>query len=270
MRTDARAVAAAVALSATLASIAYTAVAISRLRAFSRRPKRQSTRRPAITILKPVAGVEPRLAENLRSFCTQDYPDFEVVLGILDPADPALPIIRAVAAEHAGRTTVVVGNGVAEYRNPKIATLAAMMPRARHALLVIADSDMEVGPDYLDAVAAAFDDADVGAATCIYRGEPADDGLASRLGAMWISEQFAPSALVASAIEPLTYCFGATMAIRRDVFDGIGGLRSLGAQLADDHALGRVVTESGRRVALARYVVATTVAESGLRALLLH
>ncbi len=270
MRTEARDVAAAVALSATLASIAYTVLAIGRLRAFARRPRAQPVRRPPITILKPVCGVEPGLAENLRSFCTQDYPEFEVVLGALDPADPALPIIRAVAAEHAGRTTVVVGNGIAEHRNPKIATLAPMLPHAKHALLAISDSDMRVGPDYLETVASAFDDPDVGAATCLYRAEATDEGLASRLGAMVIVEQFTPSALAAMSIEPLTYCFGATMAVRRDVLDAIGGLPAIGAHLADDHALGHLVSEHGRRVAFAPYAVTNMVHEPGLRALFLH
>lgn len=270
MRADARDVAAAVALSATLASIAYAAFGISRLRAFARRPKPRSARRPAITVLKPVRGAEPRLAENLRSFCAQDYPEYEVVFGVLDPDDAALPIIRAVAAEHAGRTTVVTGNGVAEHRNPKIATLEPMLPHGKHDVLVISDSDMRVGPGYLEAVAAAFDDDRVGAATCTYRGEPADDGVASRLGAMWISEQFAPSALVAMAVEPLTYCFGATMAVRRSTLAAVGGLRALGTHLADDHALGHLVNEHGLRVAFAPYAVTNMVSEPGLRALFSH
>ena len=270
MRTDARDVAAAVALSATLASIAYTALAISRVRALGRRPKTRSARRPAITILKPVRGAEPLLAENLRSFCTQDYPEFEVVFGVLDPADPALDVIRAVAAEHPGRTTVVAGNGVAEHCNPKMSTLAPMLAHAKHGILAISDSDMRVGPDYLDAVAAAFDDERVGAATCTYRGEPADDGLASRLGAMGIGEQFVPSALVAMAIEPLTFCFGATMAVRRGVLDAVGGLRAIGTHLADDFAMGRLVSEHGLRVAFAPYAVTNTVSEPGLRALFSH
>ena len=270
MRADARGVAAAVALTVTLASTAYTALAISRLRAFSRRPRSRSVLRPPITILKPVRGVEPRLAENLRSFCTQDYPDFEVVFGVLDPDDAALPIIRSVAAEHPSRTTVAVGNGVAEHRNPKIATLGPMLPHANHALLAISDSDMRVGPDYLEAVASAFDDQRVGAATCVYRGEAADDGLASQLGAMLIVEQFTPSALAAMSLEPLTYCFGATMAVRRDALDAVGGLRAIGAQLADDFALGFLVSEHGLRVAFAPYAVTNTVSEPGLRALFLH
>ena len=262
--------AAAVALSATLASIAYTVLAIGRLRAFARRPKAKSVRRPPITILKPVCGVEPELAENLRSFCVQDYPEFEVVVGVLDPVDPALAVIRAVAADDPGRITVVVGNGIAAHRNPKIATLAPMLPHAKHALLAISDSDMRVGPGYLEAVASAFDDQRVGAATCVYRGKATDEGLASRLGAMLIVEQFTPSALAAMSIEPLTYCFGATMAVRRDVLDAVGGLPAIGAHLADDHALGHLVSEHGRTVAFAPYAVTNMVNEPGLRALFLH
>ena len=96
-----------------------------------------------------------------------------------------------------------------------------MLPHGRYDLLVVADSDMRVGPDYLEAIAAAFDDPQVGAATCIYHGEPAHDNLASLLGAMSITDQFAPSALVATSLEPLTYCFGGTMAVRHAVLDEI-------------------------------------------------
>ena len=270
MRADLRAVAEKLALAATLASIGYTAFATTRLRAFEGRARERRLVTPAVTILKPVHGVESGLEENLRSFCAQDYPAYDVVLGVHGAGDPALDVINRVAAAFPERTTVVIGDGVARYRNPKIANLAGMLVHARGDVLVIADADMRVTPDYLDAIAAAFADARVGAVTAIYRGEPADETLASALGAMWITEQFAPSALVANALEPLAHTFGATMAVRRDVFDAIGGLDGLGDRLADDHALGMLVTEHGHTVALATYAVANVVAESGLRALLQH
>jgi ceramide glucosyltransferase len=289
MRADLRAVASAAALGATLAGIGYAAFAIARVRSFGRRVNDQAERhraneqeerrratgaamtsRPAVTILKAVRGIEPGLEENLRSFCAQDYPDFHVVLGTLDPHDAALDVLRRVAAAFPDRTTVVTGDGIARFRNPKIATLAPMIGHATGEILVIADSDMRVTPDYLDALVAAFAGERVGAVTCIYRGEPAANDLASALGAMWITEQFAPSALVATAIEPLMYTFGGTMAVRRDVFESIGGLAALGNQIADDATLGRLVTEHGYRVELANYVVTNVVSEPGLRGLLLH
>jgi ceramide glucosyltransferase len=270
MRADLRGAASAIALGAAIASIGYTLFALNRLRAFARRSPARPARREPITILKPMHGLEFELEENLRTFCRQDYPEYQVVLGVLDPDDPALPVLRRVAADCGDHVTVVTGDGVVRHRNPKIATLAPMLPHAQHALLVVADSDMRVGPDYLDAIAASFDDPQVGAATCIYRGEAAGEGLASALGAMAITEQFAPSALVARTLEPMTYCFGGTMAVRRAVLDEIGGLDALGTQLADDAALGRFAAERGHRVALAQYVAATVVDEPDLPALVAH
>jgi ceramide glucosyltransferase len=281
MRVDLRGAAAALTFCAAAASVAYTAFAITRVAAFGRRVARARRMRlpselrwpplhaPAITVLKPVRGIEPELVRNLASFCDQDYPAYDVVLGVLDPHDAALPVLRHVAQTYPGRVTVVTGDGIARCRNPKIATLLPMLEHATGEIVVVADSDMRVGRDYLETLAAAFADPRVGAATALYRGEPAGDGLASRLGAMWITSQFAPSVLVANALEPLAYCFGSTMAVRRTVLDALGGFAALGDELADDHALGRLVAQGGR-VVLLPYVVENVVDEANLRALFAH
>jgi len=285
MRADARGVASALALGAAIASFGYTIFAVTRVLAFARRvdAQRERTRAashgvsaaedarlPSTTVLKPVRGVEPGLAGDLASFCAQDYPAFDVVLGTLDPNDPAAGTLHAVASAGGERVRVVAGDGVPRHRNPKMSTLAPMLPFASGEILVIADSDMRVTPDYLRAVAAAFADPAVGAVTCVYRGEPRAPGIAPALGALWISEQFLPSVLVARIVEPMTYCFGGTMAVRRDVFDAIGGVDVLGRHLADDHALGYLVAASGRRVALADYVVSAGVHDATVGGLLRH
>ena len=187
-----------------------------------------------------------------------------------DHDDRALETIRGVAAAVPERASVVVGDGVARFRNPKMANVAPMVARARGEILVISDSDMRVGPDYLGTVVAAFDDPRVGAVTALYRGETADGTLASTLGAMCLTEQFAPSTLVANTIEPVRYMFGSAMAVRREVLAEIGGIAALGDHLADDFTLGRLVTERGYRVAVARCVVVNVVAERDLRALFAH
>src|SRR5665213_3426053 len=180
MRADLRGIAERVALAAALASTGYAAFALRRLALFERGARDRAEApapdgaRPTVTVLKPAHGDEPELEENLASFCAQEYPYYEVVLGVLDPADPALAAIARVARRFPGRVTVVVGDGVARHRNPKIATLDPMIAHARGEVLVIADSDMRVTPRYLDAVLAPFEDPSVGAVTCVFRGEPAD------------------------------------------------------------------------------------------------
>ncbi len=229
MRVDARAVAARLTLAATIGALLYGAVAVHRVRAFGRRLREyraRPARRPAVTIMKPVRGIDAGLEENLRSFCAQDYPDFHVVFGVHQAGDPALDLIRRVAAAAPGRTTVVVGDGLARCRNPKMANVAPMVAHAHGEIYVISDSDMRVTPDYLDAVVAPFADPGVGAVTARFRGEPADATLASTLGAMCITEQFMPSALVAEALEPVKYLFGSTMAVRRDILAAIGGIEA--------------------------------------------
>ena len=276
MRAELRDAAAALSASAALASVGYAAFAMLQLNAFGRRVRARpeaparGREQPAISVLKPVHGLEPGLEENLRSFCAQDYGAFEVVFGVHGAGDPALEVVRRVAAGNPRRTRVVVGDGTTPVRNPKIANVAAMLPGTSGEIVVIADSDMRVGPGYLAALAATFDDPRVGAVTALYRGEAAVPGVASVLGAMWIGEQFAPSVLVANAVEPLAYTFGSTMAVRRAVLERIGGIAALGDTLADDHELGRRVARAGFAVALAPYVVTTMVAERDVVGLVEH
>jgi ceramide glucosyltransferase len=250
------------------ASLVYGAVALARTRAFARRERPQPRATPFVSVLKPLHGDEPLLAEMLRSFCAQDYPRFEVILGARDPNDPALAVARAIAAEFT-HVRVVDGRDAPRHTNPKANTLAGIVPHARGEIIAIADSDMRVDPQWLRAVAAAFDEPDVGAVTCLYRGVPLD-GLAATLGAMANHEHYAPSVLVAELLGPLRYTFGSTMAVRRELFEAIGGLDALGAHVADDAVLGELVVAGGARVALAPYVVENVVDEPTLAALWSH
>jgi ceramide glucosyltransferase len=250
------------------ASLVYGAVALARTRAFARRERPQPRATPFVSVLKPLHGDEPLLAEKLRSFCAQDYPRFEVILGARDPNDPALAVARAIAAEFT-HVRVVDGRDAPRHTNPKANTLAGIVPHARGEIIAIADSDMRVDPQWLRAVAAAFDEPDVGAVTCLYRGVPLD-GLAATLGAMANHEHYAPSVLVAELLGPLRYTFGSTMAVRRELFEAIGGLDALGSHVADDAVLGELVVAGGARVALASYVVENVVDEPTLAALWSH
>ena len=276
MRAQLRTAAAIATCGAVLGSLAYVAFALTRVVAFGRRPTVQANPgadgyEPSVSVLKPLHGDGPGLAANLASFCAQDYDRFDVLFGTREPDDPALAVAREVAAAFPHRATAHCADEVTPvYANPKINTLAALVPRARGDLLVISDGDMHVDRGYLRAVCAPFADPAVGAVTCLYRGVPAGDDFASALGACANHEHFAPSALVAHALLPQRLCFGATMAVRRSVFEQIGGLAALGPFLADDARLGALVAERGQQVVLSRYVVENVVAERDLRALLRH
>jgi ceramide glucosyltransferase len=222
---------------------------------------------PSITVLKPVAGNEPDLYKNLASFCQQDYDGFyEVVFCLHRESDPARSVVERVVSEFpACRPRIAYGEN-SDLVNPKIANLAKNGVVTSREIVVIADSDVCVGPTYLRALAACFESQSIGAVTCLYSGT-ANRYFSSRLGAVGINDGIAPSVLVALMLGELRFCLGATMAVRGTLLDAIGGLSALGRTLSDDHTLGQLVTIRGYKVELSRYVVTTMIPEKTLRAL---
>jgi ceramide glucosyltransferase len=226
-------------------------------------------RRPPITVLKPLHGDEPLLEQALASVCAQDYPDYQVVFGVSDAADPALAVVTRLRARFPDCDIAVVVNPARHGTNGKVGNLINMLPRAKHAVLAIADSDLHVQPDYLARLADALARPDTGLVTTLYTGLPAGRRLARRLGATQITHYFLPGALLARAMGRQD-CLGATMMLRRATLDRIGGLQALADHLADDQVLGRLVAALGLAVRLAVTVPATTVPEARLRDLLRH
>jgi len=153
--------------------------------------------------------------------------------------------------------------------NPKISTLRQLMDRARYDLLVIADGDVLVGPDYLAQVAAAFRMPGVGLVSCPYRAGPSHT-LGSALEPLTIAADFIPSVTVANYVEGIRFALGATMALTRQALSAIGGLAPLADFLADDYQLGFRVAQTGLQVKILPYVVATNNPEMSFADYLSH
>ena len=239
------------------------------LRRFSLEPVVQPAARPPVTVLKPLFGDEPLLEIALTSFCIQTYPDYQIVFGVQDPADPALAVIGRLRALFPERDIGVVVDPTPHGANRKVANLINMLPAAKHDVLVIADADLHAPPSYLERIVAALQAPGAGLVTTLYTGFPGVPGLPARLGASQINHVFLPGVLLARAMGRQD-CLGATMALTRGTLGRIGGLPALAPHLADDNMLGRLVRGQGLRIALARTVPATTVPEASLAALWRH
>ncbi|MGO8856533.1 MAG: bacteriohopanetetrol glucosamine biosynthesis glycosyltransferase HpnI [Steroidobacteraceae bacterium] len=219
-----------------------------------RKPPRTSVQLPPVTLLKPLCGAEPGLYEHLRAFCQQDYPEYQIIFGVRDPADPACAVVGRLIEEFPSLPIDVVVNPQLHGSNLKVSNLINMLARARHEFLVMADSDAFVGPDYLGIVTAPLLDPAVGLVTCTYRGVPTE-GIWSRLGAMYINEWYVPSVLLAWLFGYQGYVSGQSMCMRHDTVRAIGGFRAIANHLADDHRLGELVSELGLRIVLSPYMV---------------
>jgi ceramide glucosyltransferase len=222
-----------------------------------------------VSVLKPLSGNEPRLYENLASFCRQQHPAYQLVFGVRASDDPALAVCRRLQADFPACDIALVVAAEVHGPNRKVCNLINMLPDARHPWLVVADSDIAVAPDYLARVTAPLADPATGVVTCLYRGR-ALAGFWSRLGAQFIDDWFAPSVRIAHAAGSRRFAFGATIALRRDTLAAIGGFTALCGRLADDFWLGELTRRQGLTTVLSDVVVCTDITEGRLGALWKH
>jgi ceramide glucosyltransferase len=229
--------------------------------AASRKKSGQSTppgsQLPPVSILKPLKGVDPEIWENFRSFCEQDYPEFQIIFGVSDPDDPAIEVVRRLQTEYPTRHILPIECHRILGPNIKISNLVQMLPAASHDILLVSDSDIRVSKDYLRRVIAPLRDISVGLVTCLYRGIAARS-LSSHLEALGIGMDFVPGVLSARIIERgIHFAFGSTIALRRSDLRAIGGFEVLLDYLADDYELGRRISATGKRIELSDVTVET-------------
>ncbi|GJH12157.1 bacteriohopanetetrol glucosamine biosynthesis glycosyltransferase HpnI [Caballeronia novacaledonica] len=220
----------------------------------------------SVSVLKPLCGTEPRLYSNLETFCTQTHPSYQLLFGVASASDPAAGVVERLARAFPKLDIELVIDGTAHGSNRKVGNLINLAARAKHDLIVIADSDIAVEPDYLVRVTGPLADANVGVVTCLYRARRVG-GFWSRIGALFIDEWFAPSVHVANVLGQNRFGFGATLALRRDTLVKSGGFEAVRDCLADDYWLAEHVRALGLRTVLSDVVVTTDVIEHDLTSL---
>ncbi len=250
-------------------ALLYLAACAWATRAWLKRRTTAAVAMPPITILKPLCGMEADLYDNLRSFCTQDYPEFQIIFGSRSADDPALDVARTLQCEFPHLDIRIVCDHPVHCGNFKVANLMQMEPHVTSEYLAISDSDIRVGKDYLRHLAADLAQPNTGVVTCLYRGLPGAN-IWSRLGALHINDWFLPSVLTGRLLGLNDFGFGATLALRRQSLERIGGFKALADQLADDYMLAKLLRDHGLDTVLSDYLVETTVHEPSFASLWQH
>ena len=251
----------------------YTLLATMLAGRFMRNADSSAAQSPAVTILKPLHRCEPDLSQNLETFFAQDYGGaIQIIFGVHHEDDPAVDVVRALQAKYPHRDTQIVADTALYGANAKVSNLINMLPAARHDTLVLSDSDIAVGPRWLSQVVQALGRPGVGIVTCLYTGEPANDGhrLWSSLAAMGTSHTFLPNAVLGTSLGLAAPCFGSTIALRRETLEEVGGFRAFADQLADDYEMGRAVRGKGYTLAIPAMGVGHTAAEDSFQDLFRH
>ncbi len=209
---------------------------------------------PPVTIFKPVHGAEEQLAANLESFFQQDYPDYELIFGVRDAANPAARVVEEIRARYPRIPSRVIISGPPAWPNAKVFSLDQMIAASTRTYFIISDSDVRVAPNFLRNTIPPLLDPEVGLITCMYRGVPAAD-FWSRLEALGLSVEMSSGVMVADMMEGMRFALGPAMAVRRDAIDAIGGIAAVADYYSDDFELGNRIWAKGYRVLLSHHIV---------------
>jgi ceramide glucosyltransferase len=205
---------------------------------------------PAASLIKPVRGLDEEAEANLASFLTLDYPGkHEVLFCVEEERDPAVPVIRRLLRTHPEADARLL---VRPRANPgilgKIHNMMVGVEASRHPVLVFSDADVRAGAGYVQDLVRPLADARVGLAF----GAPVVSGAQTAAAALLALAVNDAILLIAPAValQRVEGACGASMAIRRETLEAVGGLAPFAGQIADDAALGRAVRRAGLQIAL--------------------
>jgi ceramide glucosyltransferase len=219
------------------------------LRRGRRADRGQEKQGPAVSILKPIGGLDDGLREAIASHVAMKTTrEFELLCGVTSLDDPAVNVI----SEFPSVRIVVTSTKTA---NAKVGVLMDLVAEVRHPIIIVNDADIRVDPDYLDRVTAPLSDPRVGLVTCLFRTNGST--FASRFEGLGVMTDFAPSALMARTVGVDEFAMGSTMAFRRTELERIGGFAAIADYVADDYQVGHRIHALGLKCVLSDAVVET-------------
>ena len=142
----------------TVAGFAYYLIALWSARAFLRRPRFPAAGfAPPVSMLKPIYGIDPGMAEAFASHCRQNYSgEYELLFGVSSLDDPACAVVRQLQADFPDRAIQLILCPETLGPNGKVSNLAQLVQHTRYDFLLINDADIRVGPNYLAHTLAPF------------------------------------------------------------------------------------------------------------------
>lgn len=221
-----------------------------------------ATRHRSVTVLRPVHGLDAFDTETLESTFHLDWPRYDIIFCAARPDDPACDAIRGMIARNPHRNArLMIGEDRAT-ANPKLNNLIKGWDAATGEMVVMADANLLLPPDYLHRLFAVWDD------DCALVSSPP---AGTRPGNLWGAVEcaflngFQGRWQLAADSVGLGYAQGKTLMVRKSWLDAAGGLPALGRNLAEDVAFTKLVRERGAKVRLAQHMFSQPVGVRSFR-----
>ena len=200
---------------------------------------------PLVSVIAPARGLEPGLAENLRTLLTQDYPQYEVIFVFDSGNDPALKIVEQLKKTSLVSVRTIIA-GPATDSGQKVHNLRVAVTQVdpKTEVLVFVDSDARPENSWLKKLVAPLADETLGASSGYRWFVPQKGGIASRLRGVW-------NASIASALGTdmtKNFCWGGSTAIRRTTFDRLNVSERWRGTVSDDFTITRVLKEANQPI----------------------
>ncbi len=209
-----------------------------------------SDRLPALTLLRPVCGLDAFDEDTLRSSFHLDYPDYRIIFCAAHENDPACALVRRLIAENPQVPARLMVGETPLTGNPKINNMHKGYLAAETDHIVMTDSNLLLPRDYLRQLVACWDDDKIGLITAPAAGSHADN-LWSAVECAFLNTHQGRWQLAADAVG-LGYAQGKTLYGKRSIIDAGGGLQALGRDLAEDVAMTKLIRGQDKTVKLTK------------------
>jgi ceramide glucosyltransferase len=228
------------------------------------RPADQDRMLPPVSILKPLRGLDDNLFDNLSSFCTQDYPEYEILFSLQDRNDPAYKVAAMVRDKHPDSNITIIVERCNAGLNPKVNNLIPAFRKSRYPFILISDSNVTVGRDYLTETMRHTQDPSVGLVSNLIRGV-GGRSIGALLENLHLNSFIIGSVSFLDRFIGMPCVIGKSMLMKKDDLLALGGLEAFKDILAEDFVIGREMQKSGKRVVLSNYLISNVNENWGIR-----
>jgi ceramide glucosyltransferase len=209
---------------------------------------------PAVSILKPLKGLDDNLFDNLESICMQDYPEYEIIFSLQDHNDPAYKVAKKIKDKYPDKDISVITKRCNVGLNPKVNNLIPAYNIAKYEHILISDSNVMVNRNYLQEIVKYMEDPDVGLVSNIIKGTRGRS-FGSIFENLHLNSFIMGSVCFLDRFLKMPCVIGKSMLMRKKDLEDIGGFSTVKDVLAEDYVIGKKMYKRGKKVILSNHMI---------------